>query len=121
MTKKREGCVFCKIVNKEIPVNIIDEGDDYIAFNDLCPIAPVHVLVIPKKHIPSVADMDKKDAAILGNMIYAAKKIAEKLKISKGGYKLLFRVRNHGAQEIMHIHLHLIGGARLREDIGSIK
>lgn len=113
-------CVFCKIARKEIPADIVYEDEDVIAFRDAHPIAPVHVLVIPKRHIASVADISKQDAPLMGKIVYAAKKIASDLKISRVGYKLLFRVGEHGGQEVKHIHLHLIGGARLREDIGPI-
>ncbi|MDD3487269.1 MAG: histidine triad nucleotide-binding protein [Candidatus Moranbacteria bacterium] len=111
-------CIFCKIANKQIPAKIIYEDDSAVAFHDRAPLAPVHVLIIPKKHIESVADMEERDAPLMGHMIYTAKKIADDLKISGKGYKLLFRVGRHGGQEVEHIHLHLIGGARLREDIG---
>jgi histidine triad (HIT) family protein len=113
-------CVFCKIINREIPAKFLYEDDLVIAFRDAHPIAPVHVLVIPKKHIESVADISEKDEKLMGRMILVAKKIAEDLKISKYGYKLLFRVGEYGGQEVGHIHLHLIGGARLSENIRSI-
>jgi histidine triad (HIT) family protein len=115
-----KDCVFCKIARKEIPADIVYEDEDAIAFRDAHPIAPVHVLVIPKKHIVSVADISEQEAPLMGKIIYAAKKVAEDLRISEKGYKLLFRVGEHGGQEVGHIHLHLIGGARLREDIGPI-
>jgi histidine triad (HIT) family protein len=115
-----KDCVFCKIARKEIPADIVYEDKDVIAFRDAHPIAPVHVLVIPKKHIVSVADISEQEAPLMGKIIYAAKKVAEDLKIAGYGYKLLFRVGEHGGQEVEHIHLHLIGGARLREDIGPI-
>jgi len=113
-------CVFCKIVRKEIPADIVYENDDVLAFRDAHPIAPVHILVIPKKHIASVTDISEGDTALMGKLIVAAKKIASDLNISKKGYKLLIRVGEHGGQEVQHIHLHLIGGARLAEGIHSI-
>lgn len=91
-----------------------------VAFRDIHPIAPVHVLVIPKKHIGSITDLTEADEQLMGRLILAAKKIADDLKISKEGYKLLFRVGRHGGQEVEHIHLHLIGGAKLREIIEPI-
>ncbi|OGI25899.1 MAG: histidine triad nucleotide-binding protein [Candidatus Moranbacteria bacterium RBG_13_45_13] len=115
-----KDCVFCKIARKEIPAEIVFEDDDVIAFRDAHPVAPVHVLVIPKKHVASIADISKEDTMLMGKLIAAAKKIAEDLKISEKGYKLLFRVGEHGGQEIEHIHLHLIGGAKLLEDIRPI-
>ncbi|MFA6193348.1 MAG: histidine triad nucleotide-binding protein [Parcubacteria group bacterium] len=113
-------CIFCKIAQKEIPADIIYEDEDIIAFRDAHPIAPVHILVIPKKHIASVADISEKDTLLMGKLVRAAKKIASDLKISENGYKLLFRVGEHGGQEVGHIHLHLIGGARLSENIGPM-
>ncbi len=113
-------CVFCKIVRKEIPAYIVYENDDVIAFHDAHPIAPVHILIIPKKHIASIAAIEEKDTLLMGKLIATAKKIAEDLKISEKGYKLLFRVGEHGGQEVGHIHLHLIGGARLSENIKPI-
>lgn len=115
-----EDCIFCKIAEKTVPADIVYEDDDVIAFRDAHPIAPVHILVIPKKHIVSIADIAEEDTLLMGKLIATAKKIAEDLKISGKGYKLLFRVGEHGGQEVGHIHLHLLGGARLREDIEPI-
>jgi len=114
------SCIFCKIAKKEIPSEFLYEDDLIVAFRDIHPIAPVHVLVIPKKHIESVTDIQNGDERLMGWLILVAKKIADNLKISKEGYKLLFRVGKHGGQEIEHIHLHLIGGAKLREIIEPI-
>lgn len=99
---------------------IVYEDKEIVAFNDISPIAPVHVLFIPKKHIISINDLKKKDELLIGKMIFAAKDTAKKLKISKGGYKLLFRTGTHGGQEVGHIHLHLIGGAALHEEIRPV-
>ncbi|MBU1091613.1 histidine triad nucleotide-binding protein [Patescibacteria group bacterium] len=114
------NCIFCKIINKEIPVNFIYEDDMVVAFNDSKPIAPVHVLIIPKKHIPTIDDLEENDEKLAGRMTMVAQKIARDLNISEKGYKLLIRVRKHGGQEIDHIHLHLLGGAPLTEDIRPI-
>ncbi len=115
-----ENCIFCKIINREIPTEFLYEDDLVVAFRDIHPIAPVHVLVIPKKHIESITNIQSDDERLIGRLIEAAKKIADDLKISKEGYKLLFRVGKHGGQEVGHIHLHLIGGARLSEDIRPV-
>jgi len=101
-------CIFCKIVNKKLPTEFIYEDEEIVAFNDLHPIAPVHVLIIPKNHIPTIDDLEKNDTELAGKIILAAQKIARDLNISEKGYKLLFRVKEHGGQEIDHIHLHLI-------------
>ena len=114
-------CVFCKIVKKQIPTEFLYEDDLVAAFNDVHPIAPVHILIIPKEHIESIADLKDNDEKLAGRMIMAAKDIAQKQGIAGKGYKLLFRVREHGGQEVKHIHLHLIGGAQLSEGIKPIK
>ena len=115
--KIKTDCVFCRIVNKEIPANILFENDRIIAFEDANPLAPVHILVISKKHIESINFLTEKDKDLAGEIIITAKKLAEDLKISEKGYKLLFRVGREGGQEVPHIHLHLIGGAPLYEEI----
>lgn len=114
-------CVFCDIVNKKIKADIIFEEESVLAFKDVHPLAPVHILIIPKKHIESVNDWAKDDAILAGKMIIAAKEIAEKAGIGKSGYKLLFRVGRDGGQEVGHIHLHLLGGARLSENIHPVR
>jgi histidine triad (HIT) family protein len=113
-------CVFCKIINKEIPADFLYEDDLVVAFRDAHPLAPVHILVIPKKHIASITEIGDSEERLIGRMVLAAKKTAEDLQISEKGYKLLFRVGKHGGQEVGHIHLHLIGGAKLSEDIRPV-
>lgn len=96
------------------------EDDKVLAFKDKHPIAPVHILIVPREHIPTVDDLKPKHKELAGQMILVAQKIARNLKISSNGYKLLFRVKRHGGQEVDHIHLHLLGGAPLSEDIKPI-
>ena len=110
-------CVFCKIIKKEIPADIVYESVEILAIKDVHPIAPIHILIIPKRHIETINDLTESDAGLTGRLILTAKKIAQDLKISEGGYKLLFRVGKNGGQEVPHIHLHLIGGAELYEEI----
>ena len=114
-------CIFCKIVKKEILTEFLYEDELVVAFEDIKPMAPVHVLIIPKKHIESVAKLKEDGERLTGRMIMAAKNLAEKMKIARSGYKLLFRVGTNGGQEVPHIHLHLIGGAKLSENIKPIK
>lgn len=109
--------IFDKIIRKEIPADIVLETGEILAFRDIRPLAPVHVLIIPKKRIATINDLSDEDALLVGNMFLAARDIAKDLNISEKGYKLLFRVGEYGGQEIPHIHLHLIGGARLSENI----
>lgn len=109
--------IFTKIIQKEIPAEIVFEDRDILAFKDIHPVAPVHILIIPKKEIASINNLEDEDGALIGKMVLVARNIAQDLKISVNGYKLLFRVGEYGGQEVAHIHLHLIGGARLFEDI----
>ncbi|MDZ7612211.1 MAG: histidine triad nucleotide-binding protein [Candidatus Moranbacteria bacterium] len=120
--KKEKECIFCKIRDKEIPAEIVFEDDKAIAFPDAYPIAPVHVLIIPKKHIESVNDLteNEENEKLMGRLIMVARKIAQEKGIDKNGYKLLIRTGKHGGQEIPHIHLHLLGGAKLREGIEPV-
>ena len=117
-----KDCIFCKIAKKELSAEIVYEDDLVIAFPDINPIAPVHILVIPKEHIESANDLteDEKHEKIAGRLIIAARKIAQSEKIDEKGYKMLIRTGTHGGQEIPHMHLHLLGGARLSEGIGPI-
>ncbi len=112
--------IFDKIIRKEIPADIVLETEEILAFRDIHPLAPVHILIIPKKRIATINDLQDEDALLVGNMFLAARDIASDLNISEKGYKLLFRVGEHGGQEIPHIHLHLIGGARLSENIHPV-
>ncbi len=113
-------CIFCKIIAKEIPADIIYEDEDVLAFKDIHPIAPAHVLLVPKKHIASINNLSDADEELAGQLIIAAKKIAQNLQIAEKGYKLLFRVGEWGGQEVEHLHLHLIGGAKLYEEIRAV-
>ncbi len=114
-------CIFCKIIDKKLDAKIIFEDRDIVAFNDINPLAPVHVLIIPTKHIVSINDVSKDDESLLGKMIITARDIAKKLDIAEGGYKLLFRTGKNGGQEVDHIHLHLIGGSALHEEIRPLE
>lgn len=112
--------IFSKIIRKEIPADIVYEDEEILAFKDIHPLAPVHVLIIPKREIESINDLEDGDALLMGKMILVAKQIAQDLNISEKGYKLLFRTGHDGGQEVGHIHLHLIGGARLSENIHPV-
>jgi histidine triad (HIT) family protein len=112
--------IFSKIIRKEIPADIVYEDEDVLAFKDIHPLAPVHILIIPKKPIESMASMEAADAPLIGHMFLIARNIARDLNISEKGYKLLIRVGRDGGQEIPHLHLHLLGGARLSENIHPV-
>ena len=106
-------CIFCKIVNKEIPAEIIYEDDNLLAFNDINPQAPVHILIITKKHIPSLAELNSEDAGLIAEIGIAAKQIAEEQGIADSGYRLVTNVRADAGQEVPHIHYHLLGGRKM--------
>lgn len=99
-------CVFCKINSKEIPADILYEDDICTIFPDIHPSAKTHLLIIPKKHIPTIADMEEGDEKIVGHLIKQAKEIAARKDLA--GYQLLFRVGKDGGQEVFHVHLHLM-------------
>jgi len=105
-----KDCIFCKIVNGEMSTEFLYENDTIVAFKDINPIAPVHLLIVSKKHIRSINDLEQEDKKIVSEMIMAAKDMAKKEGITKSGYKLLFNVEKGGGQVIFHLHLHLIGG-----------
>lgn len=104
------SCIFCAIVNGEQKADIILSKAEYIAFNDIHPKAPVHILVVPKKHIASVGEIKEDDVLLMGQLINCAKELAQQAGIAGSGYKLVFNVGRGGGQVIDHIHLHLLGG-----------
>ncbi|MDD5146091.1 MAG: histidine triad nucleotide-binding protein [Candidatus Pacebacteria bacterium] len=108
-----KDCIFCKIVKKEIPAKIVYEDRKIIAFDDVAPKAPVHVVIIPKKHIPTIAQATPKDKELIGELFLAAVKIAKKKGLTKSGYRLIFNVGRDAGQTIDHLHLHLLGGKKL--------
>mgnify|MGYP000424441786 CR=1 FL=1 len=120
MSNRINDCLFCKIVRGEIKADIVYQDKEVVALKDIHPIAPVHILIIPTKHIGSIVQIQNEDKELMGKLIVTAKKIADDLNISKDGYKLLFRVGRYGGQEVGHIHLHLIGGAEMVEDIHPV-
>ncbi|MDY6793628.1 MAG: histidine triad nucleotide-binding protein [Thermodesulfobacteriota bacterium] len=106
----QKDCIFCKIVNGEIPTEFLYKDDTLVVFRDINPHAPVHILIVPKKHIRSINDLTEKDRDIVSHMIMVGKEMAQKEAIHSSGYKLLFNVERGGGQVIFHLHLHLIGG-----------
>jgi histidine triad (HIT) family protein len=110
-------CIFCKIINKEIPSTIVYEDETVMAFRDIKPVAPVHVLIVPKKHIPSVEALDRDNAGVLADIHLAAKKIAEKEGLSGKGFRLINNCGKDAGQTVFHLHYHLIGGRELGEKL----
>ncbi len=105
-----KDCLFCKIINREVPSEFLYEDDDFVVFRDINPAAPVHLLLVPKKHIRSINDLQKEDEPIVSGLFILAKGMAKDQGVNESGYKLLFNVEKGGGQEIFHLHLHLIGG-----------
>ena len=106
-------CLFCKIVNKEIPSDIVYENEHVLAFNDINPIAPVHILIIPKEHIPTLNDLEENHTQTMGELFLAAKALASKKGLSDSGYRTVFNCNKDAQQTVFHIHLHLIGGRKM--------
>src|SRR5690349_7132769 len=105
--------IFTRIINKEIPASIVYEDESVIAFKDINPAAPIHILIVPKKEIPSVNDVTTEDEAVLGHMMIVAKHLAQEQGIAESGYRLLMNTGQDAGQEVLHIHLHLLGGRPL--------
>ena len=104
------ACVFCKIAAGEIPAKKVHEDDEIVAFRDLNPQAPTHVLIIPRRHVASLTDASEGDEALLGRLLLAAKAIAAKEGIARDGYRVVTNSGALGGQSVFHIHLHLLGG-----------
>ncbi|MFH1825359.1 MAG: histidine triad nucleotide-binding protein [Candidatus Firestonebacteria bacterium] len=108
------GCLFCKIVQKQIPSKIVYEDDKCIAFEDIDSQAPVHVLIIPKEHIPTILEINETHKDILFNMYQVANKIATERNIANRGFRLVVNCNAEAGQSVFHIHMHLIGGRHMQ-------
>lgn len=106
-------CIFCKIVRGEIPASVVYEDEDMLAFKDINPQAPVHVLLIPKKHMPTFFDLEPGDEAILGRIQAAAARVARELGLEESGFRLVANCLEGAGQVVFHIHYHLLGGREL--------
>jgi histidine triad (HIT) family protein len=106
-------CIFCNIANGDVPAQRVYESDAVVAFRDLNPVAPTHVLIVPRKHISTLDTADAEDQAVLGDMLLAAKEVAKLEGITEAGYRLVFNAGPDGGQLVMHVHAHLLGGRRL--------
>lgn len=114
----REECVFCRIVAGQLPGDIVYRDDDFLAFRDISPQAPKHVLIIPKTHIRSIAELTPGQETMVGRLLILAKNLAEKEGIAKSGYRLVINCGPEGGQEVPHLHLHLLGGRKLSGRLG---
>ncbi|HKJ83190.1 MAG TPA: histidine triad nucleotide-binding protein [Mariprofundaceae bacterium] len=106
------NCLFCKIVDGEIPSTKVYEDDDFLAFEDIHPKAPVHVLVIPKRHVPTLDDVGAGDVELLGRLMDRVRHVAKALDLA-AGYRVVINVREEGGQEVFHLHVHILGGKRM--------
>lgn len=107
------SCLFCNIIKGNIPADKLYEDSEVLAFRDINPQAPTHILIIPKLHIETINDADNKDELLLGKMILTAKKLSAKEGFAQEGYRLVFNVNRNGGQEVGHIHLHVLGGRQM--------
>ncbi len=112
MVYDKEG-IFAKIIAKEIPADIVYETDSVLAFEDINPKAPIHILIIPKLEVATINDLEPEHAEIMGKMLLAAKDIAIEQGISENGYRLVFNTLEDAGQEVFHIHMHLLAGRRM--------
>ena len=112
-----EDCLFCKIIKGEIPSTKVYEDEDILAFNDINPAAPIHILVIPKKHIESLAHMQKEDEAVVGKIYGVINKIAEEKGFKDNGYRVIVNCGKDAGQEVMHLHFHILAGAKFGDKI----
>lgn len=110
-------CIFCKIINKEIPSTVVYEDDEILAFNDVNPMAPVHVLIIPKKHMSGISEINEEDIAVVGKIQFIAKKIASEMGIEYTGYRLVSNCGEDAGQTVKHLHYHLLGGKKMSLDM----
>ncbi|NLG63590.1 MAG: histidine triad nucleotide-binding protein [Candidatus Cloacimonetes bacterium] len=109
----QQDCLFCRIVRREIPSQIVHETDELLAFRDIDPKAPLHVLIVPKRHISTVNDVEPSDAALLGQLFVAARTIAAEQGVAEDGYRLVVNTNAGAGQTVFHIHMHLLGGRGL--------
>ena len=111
-------CVFCKIVAGEIPADILYQDEGIIAFRDINPLAPTHLLIIPKKHVPSLADLSEAGSSLIGDMVNTANQLAKREGIAESGYRLVINCGEQGGQLVPHLHMHLLGGRKLSNALG---
>lgn len=106
-------CLFCSIIDKTIPADIVYQDEQVLAFRDINPQAPTHILVIPQKHIATINDIEKDDLSLLGHMVATARQLAGREGFDEQGYRLVMNCNEQGGQTVFHIHLHLLGGRQL--------
>ena len=108
-----DNCIFCKIIEREIPATIVYEDEEIIAFEDINPVAPIHTLIVPKKHIASLVGLKEEDAHLIGKVYLVTNKIAEQKGILEKGFRVVVNCGKEGGQVVPHLHYHLLGGKKL--------
>jgi histidine triad (HIT) family protein len=111
-------CIFCQIAAGKIPSDIVYQDEELVAFRDINPQAPVHLIIIPRKHIPSLAQLSEADSSLVGHMIAIANQLAKDEGVAEKGYRLAINCGEEGGQLVPHLHLHLLGGRRLSDTLG---
>jgi histidine triad (HIT) family protein len=106
-------CLFCKIAEGLIKSKVVYEDEEIIAIEDINPQAPVHVLMMPKRHIPTALEVEEEDAKVVGRIFVVAKNLAEKLGVSEKGFRIVLNCKDHGGQAVYHLHFHLLGGRQM--------
>lgn len=112
------SCVFCRIVAAETSAEIVFRDEQVTAFRDIHPVAPTHILLVPNRHIESVGTLEAEDEPLIGHLFTVARKLAQDEGISRGGYRLITNTGVNGGQTVFHLHVHLIGGQRMRHPMG---
>jgi histidine triad (HIT) family protein len=113
-----DDCLFCKIIAGDIPSEGVYADERVYAFRDINPVAPTHILIVPRKHIASVNELSSEEEPLVGHMFIVARQLAEAEGIAGDGYRLIINTGRHAGQEVFHLHLHLMGGQRMRHPMG---
>jgi len=113
-----KDCIFCKIISGESPAAIVHQDELVTAFRDINPVAPTHILIVPNKHIPSVNEISPEDEQTMGRLFMIAQKVAVQEGFSANGYRLIINTGVHGGQVVFHLHMHMMGGKRMKFPIG---
>jgi len=115
---RKMDCIFCQIVSGKLPSDIIYQDEEAIAFRDIKPQAPVHLIIIPRRHIPSLVHLSEADSSLVGHMVAIANQLAKREGVAQSGYRLVINCGKEGGQLVPHLHLHLLGGRRLSDALG---
>lgn len=112
------GCIFCQIIDGKVPSNILYQDEEVIAFPDINPQSPTHLIIIPKRHIPSLSHLSEAESSLIGHMVNVANQLAREEGIAEKGYRLTINCGEQGGQMVPHLHLHLLGGKKLSDKLG---